>query len=161
MNARRERARRRAIGVALPDSIELVVLGVRSGHTPLTAVRSAAAHADPVLTPVFDEFDHRLRRGAALSDALEAFTDLAGPPARSFVDALSTADRYGLPLGPVLDRLVDDAREQRRRHAERAARRLPVTLAFPLVVCTLPSFVLLAVVPAVLGALSALERSLP
>jgi len=134
---------------------------MRSGRTPLAAVGSAAVHADPVLAPAFDEFDHRLRRGAGLADALTAFTDLAGPSAQAFVDGLATADRYGLPLGPVLDRLVDDAREQRRRHAEHAARRLPVQLAFPLVVCTLPSFVLLAVVPAVLGALSSLQRSLP
>jgi tight adherence protein C len=36
-----------------------------------------------------------------------------------------------------------------------------VKLSFPLVVCTLPSFVLLAIVPAVLGAIAALRDSVP
>ena len=89
------------------------------------------------------------------------FADEVGDEARTFAEALATSERYGLPLGPVLDRLVDDARAHRRHQAEQAARRLPVTMAFPLVVCTLPSFVLLAVVPAVMGALVALRESLP
>ena len=37
----------------------------------------------------------------------------------------------------------------------------PVKLSFPLVVCTLPSFVLLAIVPAALGAISTLRASAP
>ena len=42
-----------------------------------------------------------------------------------------------------------------------SARRLPVRLTFPLVTCTLPSFVLLAIAPAVIGALSTLRASAP
>ena len=70
---------------------------------------------------------------------------------------MAGADRDGLPLGPVLDRLADEARAARRRLGEAEARRLPVRLTFPLVTCTLPSFVLLAIAPAVLGALSTLR----
>ena len=57
--------------------------------------------------------------------------------------------------------LADDIRTERRRHAERHARTLPVRLAFPLVLCTLPSFVLVAIVPALLGAVSTLRGSAP
>jgi len=49
------------------------------------------------------------------------------------------------------------ARQQRRRDSDAAARELPVRLAVPLVLCTLPSFVLLAIVPLLLGALSSLH----
>ncbi len=146
---------------ALPDAIEFIALAIRAGRSPIAAVGAARPYADPVLHPTFAEFDRRLSRGAGFGDALAAFTDLVGPTAQRFVDDLATADRYGLPLGPVLDRLVDDARERRRRQAEHAARRLPVMLAFPLVTCILPAFVLLAVVPAVLGAISSLQQSLP
>ncbi len=69
--------------------------------------------------------------------------------------------RDGLPLAPVLDRLTDEASAGRRRQGEAAARRLPVRLSFPLVACTLPSFVLLAIAPAVLGALSTLRANAP
>jgi tight adherence protein C len=80
---------------------------------------------------------------------------------RDVAHAIAAADRDGLPLAPLLDRLAGDARAARRRHGEAEARRLPVRLTFPLVVCTLPSFVLLAIAPAVLGALSTLRVTGP
>ena len=80
--------------------------------------------------------------------------DTLGPDAAFFVDSLVTADRYGLPIGPVLDQLGAEVRAERSRRNQQLARTLPVKLSFPLVVCTLPSFVLLAIAPAVLGAVS-------
>ena len=85
----------------------------------------------------------------------------AGRPGRDVARAIAGADRDGLPLAPVLDRLAADARTARRRLGEIAARRLPVRLTFPLVTCTLPSFVLLAIAPAVIGALSTLRDNAP
>jgi tight adherence protein C len=158
---RRAVQRRGAMSLALPDAIELIVVAVRAGLSPIGAVRSAATLADPVLADAFDQFEHRLARGGAFSDALSDFGETLGPAARSLVDTLATAERYGLPLAPALDRLVDEARRERRRLAAQAARRLPVALSFPLVVCSLPAFVLLAVVPAVLGAIASLRDSLP
>ena len=154
--------RRRPAGLDdLPDLVELVVIAVRSGATPTAAVAETASIAPCTLRPVVDEVAHRLARGQRLADALVAFVDALGSEAAVFVDSLATADRYGLPLGPVLDRLADDIRAERRRAAERHARTLPVRLAFPLVVCTLPSFVLIAIVPALLGAVSTLRGTAP
>lgn len=155
---RTDRLRRRA---ALPDAIELIVVAVRAGRTPTDAVLATAAASDPVLAPAFVAFEHRLHRGAPFADALMAFAEQIGGPAVPMADAMATADRYGLPLAPVLDRLVDEARAERRRQAAEAARRLPVALSFPLVTCSLPAFVLLAIVPAVLGAVASLGDSLP
>ena len=155
---RREQLRRRA---ALPDAIELIVVAVRAGRTPTEAVLTSAAAADRVLIPAFEAFEHRLRRGAAFAEALMAFADQIGGAAVPMAEAMATADRYGLPLAPVLDRLVDEARSERRRQAAEAARRMPVALSFPLVTCSLPAFVLLAIVPAVLGAVASLGDSLP
>ena len=66
-------------------------------------------------------------------------------------------DRYGLPLAPVLERLAAEAVDSRRRLGEIDARKLPIRLAFPLVATVLPSFVLIALAPAVIGALSTLS----
>lgn len=143
----------------LPDLVELIVIAVRAGATPTAALTLVAPNAPVPLRPALAEVEHRLRRGQRLADALPALVDLLGPDATVFVDALATADRYGLPLAPVLDRLADDIRSERRRRAESQARTLPVKLAFPLVMCTLPSFVLLAIVPALLGAVSTLRGS--
>ena len=158
---RRTRAAVRDALDQLPDLVELIVIAVRAGATPTAALAVAAPNAPRPLAAVLADVEHRLRRGQRLADALLAFTESLGHDANSFVDALATADRYGLPLGPVLDRLADDIRDDRRRQAERHARTLPVRLSFPLVVCTLPSFVLLAIVPAVLGAVSTLRGTAP
>lgn len=153
--------RRDRLGEALPDLIELIIVGVRAGLTPSAAIEAVAGHAPPEVRPAVAEVVHRLHRGARLADALGALPERLGPPATSFADTLATADRYGLPIEPVLDRLAVDARAVRRHDAERYARTLPVRLAFPLVVCTLPAFVLLAIVPALLGALSTLRDLAP
>ena len=145
----------------LPDAIELMVLAIRSGLSPSSAIEAITDQVTWPLSDTFAEAVHRLHRGQRLADALDVFLEQLGPAAAGFTDALATADRYGLPIEPVLDRLLIDVRTERRQIAERHARTLPVKLSFPLVVCTLPSFVLLAIVPAVMGALSTLRGSLP
>jgi len=151
---RSERRAERAARAALPDLIELVIIGVRAGLTPAAALTMSAEHADPALAPCLDAVVHQMQRGRRLSDALDVLPRFLGPDAAFFTDSLVTADRYGLPLGPVLDQLGAEVRADRSRHAQQQARTLPVKLSFPLVVCTLPSFVLLAIAPAVLGAIS-------
>lgn len=152
---------RRRVARQLGEAIELVVLGVRAGATPTAAIRITATHSPEPLAAVLADVIHRVERGERLADALDALRSAAGPAADAFVDGFASAERYGLPLEPVLDRLALEVRDDRRRLAERAARVLPVRLAFPLVTCTLPSFVLIAIAPGVLGAISTLGGSTP
>jgi tight adherence protein C len=155
------RAARQAIEAAMPDAIELVVMCLHAGLTPTQAVGELARLAPPPVRPGFAATEQRLHRGAGFADALAEVTGHSGRSALPLVSALGTAVRDGLPLAPVLDRLTDEANAGRRRAGEAAARRLPIQLSFPLVVCTLPSFVLLAIAPAVLGALSTLRGTVP
>lgn len=151
-----------------PEAIELVVLAIHAGAAPVAAIDSTGRRllasgraADQRIGAALGEVGHRVHRGSGLADALRALPELLGPSAAELADSIAAADRYGLPLGPVLDRLAAEARSERRRRAEIDARSLPVKLSFPLVICTLPSFVLLAIVPAVLGAISTLRDSVP
>ena len=163
--ARRRRVRvtlhRRALDAAMADAVELFVLCVHAGRSPSQAVADVAARAPPVLRPAFDAVDLQLHRSRSLGDALGELQRLGGPIGHELASAVAAADRDGLPLAPVLDRLAAEARAARRRAGEAAARQLPVRMTFPLVVCTLPSFVLLAIAPAVLGALSTLRAGAP
>jgi pilus assembly protein TadC len=152
---------RRAAEAAMPDAVELLVLCVRAGCSPTQAVVELVARAPPALGPAFAAVELRLHRGQGLADAIGALADHAGASGRAVARAIASADRDGLPIAPMLDRLATDARAARRRLGEAAARRLPVRLTFPLVTCTLPSFVLLAIAPAVLGALSTLQAHAP
>ena len=153
------RSRREASAAiaVLPDALELFVLMVHAGLTPRQAIELLAHRAPLPVRHGFVSVLDRLDRGEPLADALRALPDRLGPSTLVLADLIGTADRYGLPLAPVLGQLADQARADRRRADDANARALPVKLAFPLVVCTLPSFVLLAIVPAVMAALSSLQ----
>jgi tight adherence protein C len=151
--ARRQRA---AIERALPDAMDLLVLSVRAGLTPFQAVGNLATSTEPSLRVAFEDVVRRTERGQPFADALGALPEHLGAQAGGLADVIATSDRHGLALGPVLDQLTAEVRSTRRRLDEADARKLPVRLSFPLVVCTLPSFVLLAIAPAVIAALSSL-----
>ncbi len=151
----------RAIALALPDAIELLVLSVHAGRSPTQAILELAQRAPPAVRPGFVAVERQLHRGQALADALAELPQVLGPAARELATGIASADRDGLPLTPTLDRLAVDARTARRRQGEAAAKRLPVRLSFPLVTCVLPAFVLVALAPAVLGALSSLRGVAP
>ena len=152
--------RRRTVAAtrALPDVIDLLVIAVRAGLTPELAIRKVAPFTGPPigldLQAVIDRIDND---GQRFADALDGLISHRGEPLRPVVAALTGAERYGLPLAPALDALAQHARTTRRRQADIAARRLPVVLAFPLVVCILPAFAVLSVAPALIGALRALN----
>lgn len=153
----RTRQERTAIDAALPDAIEMLILVVRAGMTPHQAITLLTERAPAPVRAAFVEVDRRRARGATLADALRALPELLGSGANIVADTLAMAERYGTPIADALEQLSFDVRERRIRHAEAEARKIPVRMSFPLVVCTLPSFVLIAIVPAVLGALSSLD----
>jgi len=148
-------ASERAAEATVPDLVDLVRLGVTAGLPVRGALAAAADHLDGPLAPRVRLVLGAAARGRPLADALAA---AAFPPAaRPLVDALVAGERYGAPLSAVLERVADDARRTERLRAERAARRLPVSLLFPLVLCTLPAFALVTVVPVLVSTLSALD----
>ncbi|MFT4617744.1 MAG: pilus assembly protein TadC [Minisyncoccia bacterium] len=144
---------------ALPDAIDAFVFLVHAGLTPQLAIERLVNAAPPITQPAFAEVVHRTQRGEAFADALAALNTHFGASALAFVDLVAASSRYGLPMADVLTQLSVETRATRRRLDEAAARALPVKLSFPLVVCTLPSFVLLAIAPAVLAALSSLGNN--
>ena len=156
---RAARRRRTDAERALPDALDLLVLGIQTGLTPQQAIAELAVSAPESVRDAFASTVHRCERGQSFADALTALPETLGPGAIGLADVIATSDRYGLPLGPVLDQLTTEARDSRRRLDQADARKLPVRLSFPLVVCTLPSFVLLAIAPAVIAALSSLGGS--
>ncbi len=147
---RAEQLRAARLQRELPVVVDLVGVGVAAGCTPFHAVEHAAgfgpSHASAALTGVI----HACARGRSFDDAMR---DLGVSTAtlRPLTDALRTSTRLGTPAAPALARLSGEVRADVRRRAEARARTVPVRLVFPLVVCVLPAFALLTVVPAVLA----------
>jgi Flp pilus assembly protein TadB len=141
----------------LAEPVESIMLAVRSGRSLGAAVDGVVDDAAPAIAPHLIELRWRLVHGWTLADALAGLGDRLGPRARAMIDGLVAAERYGGPLTTVLDRMVTEIDADRRDRAARLARTLPVRLSAPLVTCTLPSFVLIALAPAIAAALASLR----
>lgn len=156
----RVRARQSSIDAerrrCLPELVDLLRLGVGAGLSVHQVIAAVEPHAPAVFAPSLGEVGRRVALGQRLGDALVALDDL-GDPIRPLSSVLRAAAFDGVALGPALERVSDDARQRRRRSAEIAARRLPVQLLFPLVLCVLPAFGLLAIVPLLASSIGSLR----
>lgn len=148
-----ETARRRRREAALPFTIDLVAVVLGAGGTVAEAVTAVAADGPPAVRAHFAAVRRRSRSGLVMSDALAPLSDELGPAFHPLVGALIASEHGGASLGSLLQRLADDVDQARRREAEARAKRLPVALLAPLVLCLLPAVVVGAVAPLVIVAL--------
>src|SRR5262249_33298894 len=135
----------------------LFVLVVGSGLNARLALDALASRAPPPWRANLEATRDRVAFGQPLADAVAQLGRDLGESAWPLTNALASAERDGTPLLPVLHRAAHDPRAERRRTNEAAARRLPVKLLFPLVVCILPAFALLTIAPLLAGALRSLR----
>jgi tight adherence protein C len=157
-SARRARRRAaRALADGLPEVLDLLALAVGAGLTVPLAVTAVGRRAQGPVAEALADAVEGARQGQRLADALDSAGSRLGAEARPLFGALAASERYGAPLGPSLDRQAAEARADRRRRAEERARRVPVLLLFPLVLCVLPAFGLLTVVPLLGGAIQSLR----
>lgn len=148
---------RDAVPAQQADVVDLFVLAIGAGLNAHLALVAVAARAPAAWRPALEGAANQVARGTRVGDALHALPQVLGEPARPIARVIASADRYGTPLLPALERLAAEARQDRRRRAEEHARRVPVKLLFPLVLCALPGFGLLTVAPLLAGALDALR----
>ncbi|OIH93208.1 MULTISPECIES: type II secretion system F family protein [unclassified Curtobacterium] len=93
----------------------------------------------------------------AAGAAVTAATDGTPLPAAEVVrlrEVLNLAQRAGVPAGALLARAAEDVRDEAAAAGLVRAEQLAVRLVLPLGVCVLPAFVLVGVVPVVVGVLS-------
>jgi Flp pilus assembly protein TadB len=141
------------------EMIDLLVVLLKSGRSTRQAFENIASWGSRGVAEGARLVLHRCDSGLRLTDALPALSEHFGAVAVGVVNVLAAAELDGLPLAPVLERLVHEAHGERRRSAQAEAAQLPIRLSFPLVLCVLPSFVALTVVPIFVGALSSLSLS--
>ena len=141
----------------LPDCIDLFMATLRAGYSPIQGLRFLGMHAPAKVRPFFIAHARRVDEGERFIDSLRQLQLEVGDVIRPLCDVLSAGDRLGIPVENLLFQLGNDARLSRRRAAETTARQLPIKLSLPLVICTLPSFIVLIIVPTIAGTLSQLQ----
>ncbi len=137
----------RELAAGLGFTIDLISVVLGSGGTIRQAVATVADRGPTVVRPAFATALARAADGELLVDALARSVDELGPAFQPLVSALVSTERDGAPVSGLLERLADDAHQARRWQLEALRKRLPVTLALPLVCCFLPAVVVGAVVP--------------
>ncbi|MGH2827409.1 MAG: type II secretion system F family protein [Actinomycetota bacterium] len=119
------------------------------GGAGLHAALEVAARNAPADVAHELSFARRLTRlGLGWPPALER-TGHAGLAGMSI--AIERAARKGLPAAETLDVFASQRDRQAMQELDRSVRRAPILMAVPLVVCVLPAFLLLGVVPFLRG----------
>lgn len=144
-----------AVADDVPDVVELMLVAAASGGNVRRVVEVAVSRSEGPAGELLRRALHDVWAGHRLGEALFAILDdldaRTAEVIRPVASALVDCDHYGTPLVPTLQRLADDLRIHRQRRAEAKARRVPVRLLLPLVLCVLPSFALLTVAPLFAG----------
>lgn len=157
------RARRRRLDhqhrveLGLPEVVDLLGLIVGAGRPTAPALAAVGPRAPEPFRSELADVVRRSSAGEPFAESMRRMRDRLGPAAAPLVHAVLAAEVDGVPLGPALARVGDEAHRRRRVRAEEAARRVPVLMLFPLVFCVLPAFGLLTVVPLVVGSIADLR----
>jgi len=145
--------RRTALVRDLPMAVHLFGASLRAGSAAGQALVDVAAALGG---PVAEEFllvVRCLELGIDPPTAWAAVPDELRPLGRSMV----RAHRSGASVVATVDRLAEELRSTRRHRTEALARGVEVRAAAPLGLCFLPAFVVLGVVPMVVGIFSTMN----
>ena len=141
----------------LPDVVELLAIAMGSGANLTQAIDITTTNMEGLVCQALRDALAATAVGHRMVDALRAIPIQLGEEARPLVTAMVLAERHGTPLVHALRQLAGDLRDQRRRHAEEVARRVPIRLLGPLVLLLLPAFALLSVAPLLASGLRSLR----
>lgn len=142
----RERAR---MSADLPACALLLAGAIEAGASTLDALEIVAIAIGGPVAPHLTRAAARLRLGA---DPARVWADIdPGSGLAPLARTVSRAQASGAPLADALGRLGLDLQERRRHDIDRRARAVGVRAAAPLGLCFLPAFLLIGVVPVVIG----------
>lgn len=132
---------------ATPEVVELVGLALGSGLDVDGALELVFECGPAAFEDLVALTSAELRAGVPRRRALVTLAQSSAGNLGPLVDVLLAAEREGAPVALVLDRLAGEAAARRRALAHERARRTPVLLLAPLVLCSLPAVLLGTIVP--------------
>jgi len=146
---------------ALISTIEMFSISIRAGLTLSQTFERLVTLAPSSIAAQSAATAQSLQHGVPLHEAVVPLRSALGSRGAVFIDMVLSADRDGLPLVALVDRLSDEARRHRQRDIDVRIRQIPTRLTLPLVFCILPSFIVLTMFPIVTSSLRSLQMPLP
>jgi tight adherence protein C len=144
--------RKKAIRVALPDTLDLLTISVEAGLGFDSALSRVVANTSGPLSDEFFRMLQEIRLGTPRAQAFRNLGKRTGVgELDSFIVAMLQADVFGISIGKVLRVQAHEMRTKRRQRAEEAAMKTPVKIVFPLVLCIFPALLVILLGPAVIN----------
>jgi tight adherence protein C len=147
--------RQEKIRMALPDSLDLLVICMEAGlgiDQAMVRVGDEMILTAPDLAEEFQIINREQRAGKPRLDAWRSMAERVDNDfVRQFVTMLVQTERFGTPVAHALGVFADTLRVRRTQAAEEAAAKTGVKLLFPLVFLIFPSIFVVALGPAILG----------
>jgi tight adherence protein C len=149
------KARRRQddLRIALPDTLDLMVVCVEAGLALNQAIVRVAEEIDRVSPYMSEELtvvNLEIRAGTPRDEALRHLAERTGvEDIKALVSMLLQTDRFGTSIADALRVHAETLRIKRRQRAEEAAAKLTVKLLFPLILFVFPAFFVVLLGPSI------------
>lgn len=157
----RVRKRQKEIQLALPDTLDLLVICVEAGlglNQALVRVSEEIRHVSETTSLELTLVNLEIRAGIARDQALRNLAERTGvEDLRSLIVMLIQADRFGTSIARSLRVHSDTMREKRRQRAEEAAAKTTIKMVFPLVLFIFPALFVVTIGPAFIQIIRALS----
>jgi tight adherence protein C len=151
-------ARLYKIDYAMPELIDLLVVGVEAGLSLSAAVQLAGEQLKGPLGEELRIVLQEQRMGLTPVQALENMLGRVPTPAvESFIRAMMQGQALGVSIGQILRSLALEMRKRRRAQAEQQAQKAPIKMLFPLVFLIFPALFVVILGPAVASVFHALK----
>ncbi len=144
--------RQEEIGLAFPDSLDMMLICVQGGiglEQTVDRVAHEVAEHSPVLA---EELGILSAEMAMLNDRRKALQDFArrvgSGGAKSFATALIQAEQYGTSISQAMRVMSEELRDIRMATAEQKAAALPPKLTVPMILFFLPALFVIILGPA-------------
>ena len=149
------RARRQEIRLALPDTLDLLVICVEAGlglDQALYRVGSELAIRHKAMSAEIAQINLEQRAGKPRMEVWRSMAQRTKlEEVEAFVAMLWQSERFGTPIVRALSTFAESLRTARRQQAEELAAKSTVKLLFPLVLFIFPSMFIVLIGPAALN----------
>jgi len=148
--------RKETLADTLPDAIDMLQMCVSAGLAFPAALAKVAETQNGPVAEEFARVTAEVQLGQARSESLSAMAERTQEEhVQKFVSAMMQVDRFGIPVSNVLIEQSKEMRSARRERARERGQKVPVKILAPIMLCFLPTVLMIILGPAVISIMNA------
>ncbi len=148
----------RSLRNGLPDAIDLLVVCTEAGlglNTAILRVAQVLLEIHPLLAEELLLVTAEIRAGVDRTQAMSNLARRTGlEDIKGLITVLAQSMRFGTSVSQTLRIYSEEFRDKRMQKADEEAAKLGTKMIFPLILCVMPGFFIIAMGPAVIKAIA-------